>query len=87
MIEAVKLNLTMDETEMLQDIVHSSGIKAVLKVMDHYATQQEHTLISFVYKPGKEQELLNKKSAATGARGMFNSIKRHFEKVKGSKLL
>ena len=87
MIQEAKLKLSFNEEDTLKDLVHTGQINAVLKIMEHYATQQEQSLVSFQYKPGQEQELVNKKAAALGARHMFNAIKRHLEKIKGSKLL
>lgn len=80
-------SLTEEEKDMIKDLVHSGQILPILKLMKYFADLRDQDLLTFTYKPGNEQELLHRKSKATGSREFFNSFKRYLEKVKGRKLI
>ena len=79
--------LTLEEKDLLHDLVHTGQVIVILKLMQHFSYQREQDLLTFTYKPGEEQDLMHRKSKQMGAKEFFNSFKRYLETIKGRKLL
>lgn len=73
--------LTLAERDTLADL-DPDILRALFKDMSNVVKEWEDKLISFQYRPGKEDELHFIKTKATGAREFFNSYVRRLEEFK-----
>jgi hypothetical protein len=76
------LKLTLQELDELTDLTFSPVFKTLLKEMNNQVNLLEEAVISFQYKPGKEEELHYKKIRAQGAREFLNAFIRQMETSK-----
>lgn len=79
------MKLTLDEKDMLHDLIGHDGFKAFFKEAERLVELSEQRVLKYSLEGGSERELAFIKARAEGARKLLVELRSHMEALRARK--